>query len=250
MVRKLNAYSKSGLRFPSEEDALLSRHKSSSSMAARNSRFHDGNKPWIYSVFVVVIIGLILLLSTSHHNHVTDQKYIIRPGSIFLVLDTDGNPINAHGGGFLFHNNVYVYYWYGEKSRSVTHIYAPRKCRLGWKQGRLDRYILLFVDSRLHSFFWIHFLVLALLDKSASKFLILLYGLYTGLFYDISMRFSFIASILLCISREYLKNNVQHITSSFSHNYIPASHTYFNYNISDFDHFHFCNRYDTTLQDK
>ena len=88
----------SRLRFPSEDDALLSRHKSSRSrsMAARNSRFHYRNKAWIYSVFVVGIIGLILLLTTSHRRHVSDQKYyIIRPGSIFL--DTDGNPINAHG---------------------------------------------------------------------------------------------------------------------------------------------------------
>lgn len=27
-------------------------------------------------------------------------------------LDTDGNPINAHGGGILYHEGTY--YWYGE----------------------------------------------------------------------------------------------------------------------------------------
>ena len=70
----------------------------SRSMVARNSRFHYRNKAssWICSVFVVGIAGLVLLLTTSHHHHNSDQKYIIRPGSIFL--DTDGNPINAHGG--------------------------------------------------------------------------------------------------------------------------------------------------------
>ena len=26
--------------------------------------------------------------------------------------DTDGNPINAHGGGILYHEGTY--YWYGE----------------------------------------------------------------------------------------------------------------------------------------
>ena len=100
-------------------------------MAARNSRFHDGNKAWIYSVFVVGIIGLILLLSTSHRRHVSDQKYTIRPGSIFL--DTDGNPINAHGGGFLFHNNVY--YWYGEIKVGKTYMPAANA---DWGGSRVD----------------------------------------------------------------------------------------------------------------
>lgn len=34
----------------------------------------------------------------------------IRPGAVWL--DTDGEPINAHGAGVLFHEGVY--YWYGE----------------------------------------------------------------------------------------------------------------------------------------
>ena len=29
-----------------------------------------------------------------------------------LWTDTDGNPINAHGGGILYHDGIY--YWYGE----------------------------------------------------------------------------------------------------------------------------------------
>jgi len=33
-----------------------------------------------------------------------------RPGELWL--DTDGVPINAHGGGFLFHDDIY--YWFGE----------------------------------------------------------------------------------------------------------------------------------------
>ena len=31
------------------------------------------------------------------------------PGQVWN--DTDGNPINAHGGGLLYHNGTY--YWYG-----------------------------------------------------------------------------------------------------------------------------------------
>lgn len=33
-------------------------------------------------------------------------------------LDTDGNPINAHGGGMLYHNGKY--YWYGEYKKGPT----------------------------------------------------------------------------------------------------------------------------------
>ena len=32
--------------------------------------------------------------------------------------DTDGNPINAHGGGILYHNGKY--YWYGEYKKGET----------------------------------------------------------------------------------------------------------------------------------
>jgi len=37
--------------------------------------------------------------------------------------DTDGNPINAHGGGIMFHNDIY--YWYGEHKGDSTY-------RLDW----------------------------------------------------------------------------------------------------------------------
>ena len=33
--------------------------------------------------------------------------------------DTDGNPINAHGGGVLYHNGTY--YWYGEYKGKHTY---------------------------------------------------------------------------------------------------------------------------------
>jgi non-ribosomal peptide synthetase component E (peptide arylation enzyme) len=32
--------------------------------------------------------------------------------------DTDGNPINAHGGGLLYHDGAY--YWYGEYKKGKT----------------------------------------------------------------------------------------------------------------------------------
>ncbi len=33
-------------------------------------------------------------------------------------LDTQGNPVNAHGGGILYHNGKY--YWYGEYKKGET----------------------------------------------------------------------------------------------------------------------------------
>ena len=53
-------------------------------------------------------------------------KDIVTPGSIWK--DTDGNPINAHGGGLLYHNGTY--YWYGEykKGKTVLPEWATWEC--------------------------------------------------------------------------------------------------------------------------
>jgi hypothetical protein len=40
----------------------------------------------------------------------------LRPGEVWL--DTDGSPIQAHGGGILYHDGVY--YWYGENKAGPT----------------------------------------------------------------------------------------------------------------------------------
>ena len=43
-------------------------------------------------------------------------------------LDTSGNPINAHGGGMLYHNGKY--YWYGEykKGKTILFKWATGEC--------------------------------------------------------------------------------------------------------------------------
>ena len=43
---------------------------------------------------------------------------VIVPGAVWL--DTDGHPINAHGGGLLFHQGTY--YWYGELKQGRTYL--------------------------------------------------------------------------------------------------------------------------------
>jgi beta-xylosidase len=45
------------------------------------------------------------------------------PGEIWR--DIDGQPINAHGGGMLFHNGVY--YWYGELKEGRTYVTEANK---------------------------------------------------------------------------------------------------------------------------
>jgi hypothetical protein len=53
------------------------------------------------------------------------------PGEVWR--DTDGNPINAHGGGVLFHEGRY--YWYGEFKAGKT--YLP-DCNKSWGGTRVD----------------------------------------------------------------------------------------------------------------
>ncbi|MFN3407975.1 MAG: glycoside hydrolase family 43 protein [Limisphaerales bacterium] len=67
----------------------------------------------------------LLLLSTSAALPAepvrTDRA--IRPGEIWR--DTQGAPINAHGGGILFHDGVY--YWYGELKEGRTYVPAVNR---------------------------------------------------------------------------------------------------------------------------
>jgi len=53
------------------------------------------------------------------------------PGEVWL--DTEGHPINAHGGGVLSHDGVY--YWYGEFKTGRT--YLP-DCNKSWGGTRVD----------------------------------------------------------------------------------------------------------------
>ena len=48
------------------------------------------------------------------------------PGQVWN--DMDGNPINAHGGGLLYHNGTY--YWYGEykKGKTILPDWATWEC--------------------------------------------------------------------------------------------------------------------------
>ena len=85
-----------------------------------------------------IVISIIFLLAIR--NRYSDASVrrtpsfvseIIRPGSIFS--DTRGVPINAHGGGFLFHDGIY--YWYGEIKSGTTYLPASNAA---WGGSRVD----------------------------------------------------------------------------------------------------------------
>lgn len=63
-------------------------------------------------------IGFLLLLLAGIYAMPAQaqQNDAIRPGKVWN--DTDGNPINAHGGGMLYHEGTY--YWYGEYKTGKT----------------------------------------------------------------------------------------------------------------------------------
>lgn len=59
----------------------------------------------------ILLLLLIVSLDLSGQNAILNQKYTtFSPGNLWL--DTNGNIINAHGGGILYHEGIY--YWYGE----------------------------------------------------------------------------------------------------------------------------------------
>lgn len=57
-----------------------------------------------------------ILFAFSLQAGIAQQENIFEPGHVWN--DMNGNPINAHGGGILFHNDTY--YWYGEIKKGKT----------------------------------------------------------------------------------------------------------------------------------
>lgn len=76
----------------------------------------------------VVYVGAVLGLAATGFSQAGSQPH---PGEIWR--DTDGQVINAHGGGILFHEGVY--YWYGEVKSG--HTYLP-EFNKSWGGTRVD----------------------------------------------------------------------------------------------------------------
>ena len=77
----------------------------------------------------LLAIWLALAVSYAADNTLVRNQFV--PGEIWR--DTEGHPINAHGGGMLFHQGVY--YWYGEAKTGRT--FLP-DCNKSWGGTRVD----------------------------------------------------------------------------------------------------------------
>lgn len=67
---------------------------------------------WSMTLVVACLFGA---ATAQAQKQVTANNAIV-PGEVWN--DTDGNPINAHGGGILYHEGTY--YWYGEYKKGKT----------------------------------------------------------------------------------------------------------------------------------
>src|SRR5262245_17201992 len=80
---------------------------------------------------IFLAIGLVFGVALSYASSSTSTPSTFAPGEIWR--DTDGHPINAHGGGILYHEDVY--YWYGEAKSGRT--FLP-DCNKSWGGTRVD----------------------------------------------------------------------------------------------------------------
>ena len=78
--------------------------------------------------FFLLGLGLFSIVPPAHGAETLPK---IRPGEVWP--DTDGKPINAHGGGILFHEGTY--YWYGEIKEGKTYLPEVNK---SWGGTRVD----------------------------------------------------------------------------------------------------------------
>ena len=77
------------------------------------------------SLFYIVALACLFMISVGACRNGTPKTIV--PGIVWY--DTDGNPINAHGGGIMYHDGVY--YWYGEYKGDSTY-YRDDIC-VGWR---------------------------------------------------------------------------------------------------------------------
>lgn len=76
----------------------------------------------------ILIFGVIFFFISCKKNQPSEKT--INPGEIWS--DTDGNPINAHGAGILFHEGKY--YWFGEYKKGETWLVE----RMNWECYRVN----------------------------------------------------------------------------------------------------------------
>lgn len=85
--------------------------------------------------YLLLLCSLLLVACTSNKTKQTSKEATsvittFTPGESWN--DTEGNPINAHGGGVLYYEGTY--YWYGENKAGPTTLYPG----LGWECYRTE----------------------------------------------------------------------------------------------------------------
>jgi hypothetical protein len=73
--------------------------------------------------FTTLTLALRLAAVTLASGDVSPTRQAFRPGDIWS--DETGHPINAHGGGVLYHDGTF--YWYGEFKEGITYVTSANK---------------------------------------------------------------------------------------------------------------------------
>lgn len=87
---------------PSASPPLRHKHSPQAGIKPLIDEFLDENSPLRHLFFPDIKSAI----------HPANGSHYYRPGHIWL--DTQGNPIQAHGGGVLYDETSHTYYWYGE----------------------------------------------------------------------------------------------------------------------------------------
>lgn len=88
-------------------------------------------KPSVTRLLLSSVLFASALLGSSANGLAKEEAKEIRSGDVWP--DTEGKPVNAHGGGVLLHEGTY--YWYGEIKQGKT--YLP-DCNKSWGGTRVD----------------------------------------------------------------------------------------------------------------
>ncbi|MEI7730499.1 MAG: glycoside hydrolase family 43 protein [Verrucomicrobiota bacterium] len=80
---------------------------------------------------IALLLAALTGLRAAELDRSSTKQSAFQPGEVWL--DTAGKPINAHGGGMLFHDGTY--YWYGENKDGRTWLPESTKA---WDGYRVD----------------------------------------------------------------------------------------------------------------
>jgi hypothetical protein len=64
--------------------------------------------------YILLLLTVVFISTNSFAQNKNVTHFI--PGEVWN--DVDGNPINAHGGGIMFHQGIY--YWFGEYKKGAS----------------------------------------------------------------------------------------------------------------------------------